>query len=597
MKTLLLVSAMAARAAATWHFFDGFNAVNGCGNVCNTNGPYTCIGTFSTVEDCESKCTSTAGCSILTWSSHSGNCWMRTDGQWIPDAADGDTAGCDDSRIPACKPPPPPYVGNITVTVDTATVLGKTHPLSPAIALDFWRSDDPTFGEKWGNSSALHIDLSDPQLIAMTAALAPALLRLGGSPEDSLIYDSDGTCVPQSGGAGPAPGGYYCSQVRPYSYDCIEPQRWQDLLAFAHATGVQIIFGLNGCYGRMSSNSSMDFSNIAAMMKDTASSPHVSAFYGWELSNEVMPNTISPYIYGKDMGTLHDMAASIFQAAGAPIPRVAGPDQGGSSPIASIAVTTPPATLTDMAFTYHQYVQCEAPQPANGYVMSPPCLQNVDTQAQQCVTAAALAPVSPAPPVWAGETADHSGGGIANLTDTFRSSFYYAWQLGALAANGVELAARQTLSGGDYELLQRVGFAPNPDYWVIWLFRKLIGGGASAYSVVHSVPTNQSGVRLFAFSAASATGAKVTLLALNLQNPGAPTIYLNLQGTGVGGLPRTEYHLTGDVTVPHGPVSCNGQVLAPQPGTYAPPAWQSLGVTANGPLALPPATIVFATIA
>jgi hypothetical protein len=43
--------------------------------------------------------------------------------------------------------------------------------------------------------------------------------------------------------------------------------------------------------------------------------------------------------------------------------------------------------------------------------------------------------------VWAGETADHSGGGVANLTDTFRSSFYYAWQLGALPQYGVELAA------------------------------------------------------------------------------------------------------------------------------------------------------------
>ena len=70
---------------------------------------------------------------------------------------------------------------------------------------------------------------------------------------------------------------------------------------------------------------------------------------------------------------------------------------------------------------------------------------------------------------WAGETADHSGGGIPGLTDTFRSCLYYAWQLGALPAAGVPLAARQCLSGGDYELLQRVGFAPNPDFWVAWL--------------------------------------------------------------------------------------------------------------------------------
>jgi hypothetical protein len=90
-------------------------------------------------------------------------------------------------------------------------------PLTPCSShlqtLDFWRWDDPTFGKKWGNSSAQEIDLADPQLRGLTAALAPALLRIGGSPDDSIIFDSDGTCVPGSGGNGPAPKGYYCSQV------------------------------------------------------------------------------------------------------------------------------------------------------------------------------------------------------------------------------------------------------------------------------------------------------------------------------------------------------------------------------------------------
>ena len=86
-------------------------------------------------------------------------------------------------------------------------------------------------------------------------------------------------------------------------------------------------------------------------------------------------------------------------------------------------------------------------------------------------------------------SADHNGGGVANLTDTFISSFYYAWQLGALPLYGVELAARQTLSGGDYELLQRGTFEPNPDYFVAWLFRALIGGNASAFVVTQNIST------------------------------------------------------------------------------------------------------------
>lgn len=72
-----------------------------------------------------------------------------------------------------------------------------------------------------------------------------------------------------SGGNGPAPNGYYCSQVKPYSYDCMTPARWNELLQFASETGLKIALGLNGCYGRMSSTSRMDLSNIKALLQAT----------------------------------------------------------------------------------------------------------------------------------------------------------------------------------------------------------------------------------------------------------------------------------------------------------------------------------------
>jgi hypothetical protein len=82
-----------------------------------------------------------------------------------------------------------------------------------------------------------------------TTAVGPGLLRMGGSPEDSLVYDADGTCVPGSGGKGPgAPTGYYCSQVTPYVYDCLTPARWEALLAYVAGTGMKLVLGLNGAY-------------------------------------------------------------------------------------------------------------------------------------------------------------------------------------------------------------------------------------------------------------------------------------------------------------------------------------------------------------
>ena len=432
-------------------------------------------------------------------------------------------------------------------------------------------------------------------LRAAARALAPAVLRLGGSPEDSVIFDDDGSCVPGSGGAGPfAP--YYCSQVQPYSYDCLTRARWLELLEFAADTGLQIALGLNGCWGRPSAAAPMDYANAIALFNATAASPHAAqGFWGYELTNEVVPNTISPAAWGKDAAALKALARTIFTAQGLPAPPLVGPDQSCCEAQELVMAAAPPGAIS--ALTYHEYPECQYTQ-GSTLALHPECLSAIDAHARGAVAAAALGS-GPPPPVWMGEGADHSGGGIPGLTDTFRSSFYAAWLYGASAAAGVELTARQCLSGGDYELLQRGSFAPNPDFWTVWLFKALIGGsaGASAYNVTHSVAPTTSGVRVFAFSAApqGAQAPTLALLALNLQTD--TPVAVTLEGAGVGG-PRVEYHLSGNASQPHGDVACNGQVLRMDAATHQPPALQGLGVAApaGSPLVLQPGSIAFVTI-
>jgi len=585
--SLIFLSTIPFIVSSTWLSLPLTNLVNGCGMTCNKNGPFVCLGVLN-YNDCFHACTNLGNCTLFTWSEATSNCWTRTDNIWDEEGDSGANSACLVGSNPKCAPPLPPYNGtNITFSINTVSPIITTHPLSPAVTLDFWRHDDPTFGIKWGNSSAISIDVTNPLLRNLTSLLGPGLLRLGGSPEDSLVYDTDGTCVPGSGGNGPAPNGYYCSQVHPYEYDCLTPQRWQDLLNFAQSTGMKIAMGLNGCYGRMSSNTSMDFSNVQALLKDTASSQYIEGFWGLELSNEVVPNTISPYIWGQDATTIHTMAKSIF---GYNVP-IVGPDQGGSSPIAEVAKTTAPGTLA--AFTYHQYPECIAPT-TSPFVFTVDCLYTIDTQAQQCVNASQSNGPNPAG-VWAGETADHSGGGIFNLTDTFRSSFYYAYQLGALPVNGVELGARQTLSGGAYSLLQVSNFQPNPDYFIIWFYRTLIGGSAKAFEVTSDLYFNYTGVRVFVFSAAPSTNARYTVLAINLRTDTG--FSLNLQGNDITpNNMRTEYHLTGDVTVENGVINCNTIPLVVNPSTNLPPSMSTLGKTTNGAMNIAASSIVYATI-
>lgn len=485
----------------------------------------------------------------------------------------------------------PPSNGTRLAAIVGPPAGARLHALAPAVCLDGWNA---TEFPRWGPSSFLSLNLSDPNLIAMASALAPAILRLGGSPEDSIFFDADGTtCVAGSGGAGPGLNGYFCSQVKPYVYGCLTGPRLEELLGFGAATGLRIVLGINGCAGRLTNDTAMDFSNARTLLEATAASAHAHVLVGLELSNEVVgvPGeafTVSAAAYAADAATLRALAANIFGAAGLPVPLLAGPDVASPNTVSAVLDAAPSNTFA--ALTYHHYAHC--PAGSFFFLLEPACLQIVDAWGAMY---AAIAAEHSGVAAWAGETAENGGGGIPGLTDSFTSTLYYAYQLGVLPLNGVELSARQALVGGDYELLNHhaAALTPNPDYWLLFLFRKLIGGGGRAYAVNVSMPATATGVRVFAFDAAPATGAVKAILALNL-NAANTTMLIALQGAGMAG-PRTEWHLTGQPGVSNAPVLCNGVELT-FGSDLSPPDWRTLGVAGSGDIALGAASIAFALV-
>lgn len=580
--TAALATAPPSPLPPSWRAFPGLNAASHCPSTCVTRAPFRCLGLYPgpNASECIAACVADATCDQATWASDDGRCFTRTDGQWelVPGAT---VAACNNATVRGCIPPPPQNNSRLTATVAAAPAGVTTHPLSPAVTLDGWNG---TLFPKWGNGSYLALDLESPRLLALAAALSPGILRLGGSPEDSILFDADGSCAAGSGGDGPAPAGYYCSQVKPYVYGCLSRARWFALLAFAARTNLSIVLGLNGCTGRMSADGAMDVGNVRALLEATAASPHAAALRGLELSNEVFVNTITPRAWGADVVRVKALAEQILGR------RVdfAGPDDASPAHLALALNSTPPGALT--ALTYHHYPGCEA-NASDYFALDPACLQIIDEWGTLFSGVGAAAGV----PTWAGETAEHGGGGVTGLTDTFTSSLYYAWQLGTLPLHGVELAARQALVGGDYELLDRETLAPNPDYWVIYLFKALVGGGARAFPVNVSASAAASGVRVFCFSASVASGAARAVLALSLNTVGA-RIDVAFEGAGMGGA-RVEYALTGDLGAPRGAVACNGVPLR-LGADGAPPPWRALGAAraAGAPLALGAASVVFATI-
>ena len=591
---VLLVVHTISALPSNWAIYPGLNAVPHCPNTCVSPPPFRCLGLFPgpTATACLEACAADPTCSQATWAQDDGRCFTRTDGQWEL-VGGGTVAACNNLTLPGCIPPPPANNTILRAVVAPRPSGVPMHPLAPGVTLDGWNG---TLFPKWGNGSYLSLDLGSATLRAMAASLAPGLLRLGGSPEDSIDFTLDGGgCVAGSNGPlPPAPGGYYCSQVKPRQYGCLTGARWEALLAFAAAANLSLVLGVNGCYGRQGADSPMDFSNVRALLQATAASAHRRALLGLELTNEVFGNTITPRAWGADMDTLSQLVVEVL---GAPV-LLAGPDDASPTHLAQALNSTARGTLT--ALTYHHYPGCAA-NTTPYFALDPRCLQVIDEWGAQ-FSSAAGAPAGVA--TWAGETAAHGGGGVPGLTDSFTSTLYYAWQLGALPLSGVELSARQALVGGDYALLRQGGgggsLSPNPDFWLLWLFKALVGGGAQAYAVNTSAPVAVTGVRAFAFGGGKA-GAGRAVLALSLNTIGA-RLGLALEEGGEGGAaplagPRLEFHLQGQLGVGGGGVTCNGVPLAVGAGG-ALPDWRALGVRTEGgtPLMLEPGSVVLALL-
>ena len=99
----------------------------------------------------------------------------------------------------------------------------------------------------------------------------------------------------------------------------------------------------------------------------------------------------------------------------------------------------------------------------------------------------------------------------------------YAFALGAYSRHGVGLLSRQTLLGGDYEIINRTTGRPNPDYYTALLWHDLVGSSVYALDSGSSAKIDVSsndctkGVRLSAHDSATAGDGddEVVVVAVN----------------------------------------------------------------------------------
>ncbi len=476
-----------------------------------------------------------------------------------------------------CGPAEPEVDGTVDLEIHAEVALAALDARFLSVAVDssqlagleFW-NPDATSDSEWVPVEPYDFDRD--ALRALAAELAPAWLRIGGTQADVLWYDmgNDPDLEPPSGAEG-----------------VLTRERMGAACDFAVELGFDMLFTLSAGPATRDEGGAWRQDNARELMGwavDAGCPVQV-----WELGNE--PNAFllaygeayEPTRYAADLATLAALRDEL-----APQARVAGPtvawwpQAGEFLPFTEEALAAGGAHLD--VVTWHYYPQQSERCPvatvpaALETLLEPERLDEVLTWAGEVESAAAAH--APGAEVWLGETGNAQCGGQPGVSDRFASSFWWLDQLGLMAARGEQAVVRQTLSGGDYGILDEDTLAPRPDYWASLLWQRLMGD--FALEVLSPDPS----IRAYAHCS-RAGGGDLTVLALNL-DPASET-WVRLDAVPHEGLQT--WIVTAEA-LDSATVSLNGAPLEPAAAGDAP---DTPGADADW-LVLPPRSWGFARL-
>jgi len=340
-------------------------------------------------------------------------------------------------------------------TLEPTSIVPPTY-----LSFNFDWNLNVTQDDAWTNASiGWSLDLQNPALIKLATALAPANLRIGGSPEDTAEY----TGFPGTGS---------CSDTAKEKHTCLTPARWEEIIEFASKCGLRILFGLNLMYGR-ENNGDWDPSNMEALVKYTASK-YPTFKHGFGLGNE-KEFLVSP----QDTASCYNILRTTVNQAWPDAdkrPIIVGPDLNTRPDWLSqfIAALDSPTTVDGVS--YHMYVGYGRSLDLPKKMLKPGWLDFSHYYISAHHRSLTRSKAAPSTEIWITETAAAWASGTAGVCDGFVSGFWYMDQLGMAATDGHSAMCRQCLVGGNYSLIDQVnGFKPNPDYWTAWLYKHLMG--------------------------------------------------------------------------------------------------------------------------
>jgi heparanase len=420
------------------------------------------------------------------------------------------------------------------------------------------------------------LDLSNPRLRKLAAALAPAYMRVSGTWANTVYFqdgDAPALTAPPAGFGG-----------------ILTRQEWKGVVDFSHTVDAKIVTSFATCPGTRDSVGIWIPEQARRFLTYTKSIG--GSIAAAEFMNEPTyaamggaPKGYDATAYGRDIAVFRP-----FIKQEAPEIVFLGPGsvgEGGSLPISlgggmlrSEDLLKDTGDVFDV-FSYHFYggasKRCAslgaASQTTADEALSEEWLSR--TEVVEEFYAGLRDKFAPGKPLWITETADAACGGNP-WASTFLDSFRYLDQLGRLAKLGVQVITHNTLASSDYGLLDENTYTPRPNYWAAFLWRKLMGT-----TVLNPGPSPSPSLHLYAHCLRGKLGG-VAFLVINTDKTVAQSLAL--------GSAADRYTLTARKLLDR-QVQLNGRELKLDAGDALP---RLSGLpTQSGTLTFGPASITF----
>jgi len=439
----------------------------------------------------------------------------------------------------------------------------------------FWNLDGAPGSD--GTRQVAPFDFGRPALRALTAELAPALLRIGGTDADRVFYDLGATPL----AAPPANFRYTLTAAQ-----------WSGAMELARALDLEVLFTLNAGPGprQPDGDRALLLDNAQALVAHARRRGDPIA--AWELGNEVnayalfhdLPLGVDGYV--RDLRAARAMLDATWPGA-----KLAASASAYWPLVGEVVSPLLPPTVAQAGglldvITWHYYPQqsrrCPAAVRRAGpeVLLDPRALDEIAEWAGEVEAARDVG--APGRPVWLGESGNAQCGGEPGVSDRFAGTLWWIDQLGLIARRGQAIVVRQSLTDVNYGLLDEETLEPRPDYWASVLWKRLVD--RRVLDVASPSPT----VRAYAACLKGRPGGAVAIVVHLARDREEPRLAVD----GLGGAAEV-YTLTAPA-LDSAAIALDGRplLLADRSSGALPPLAPRRAV--DGRFALPPLSVTFA---